>query len=180
MVELKDKHYTSLEELYIENRKLVFVMAHDYIADEHRSNDICSIVWAKIAEHPQRYLDMNQTHFRHYLRLIVKTSVIDYLKREEGEIVAAGRLAQEDITIHYDMQNSDFYRDEIVYLEEAVKKLNLEEKELIYMRFCKRLTARKVGEIMDMSEVNVRVKQKRILAKLKSELMGLMKEDDRI
>lgn len=170
--------YGSLEELYNDNRKLVFVMVSDYTDDEEQKKDINSSVWAKIAEQPQKYMTMEPAHFRNYLRMIVKTSAVDYLRCEEKETSKLQLFQREDRISYYDFDEGEFYADCLEYLAEAVSVLNFEEKELIRLRFGKKLPARQTGEILDISEGNVRVKQKRILAKLKEEILRLMKKDD--
>lgn len=172
--------YGSLEELYNDNRKLVFIMVSDYTDDEEQKKDINSSVWAKIAEQPQKYMTMEPAHFKNYLRMIVKASAVDYLKCEEKEASKLQNFKREERISYCDFKEGDFYADYLEYLAKAVSVLNFEEKELLRMRFGMKLPARQVGELLGVSEVNVRVRQKRILAKLKKEILKLMKRDDRI
>jgi len=172
--------YSSLEELYNDNRKLVFIMVSDYTDDEEQKKDINSSVWAKIAEQPQKYLTMEPAHFRNYLRMIVKASAADYLWCEEKEASKLQNFKREGRISYGDFTEEEFYSDYLEYLAKAISVLNFEEKELLRMRFGMKLPAKQVGEILDISEGNVRVRQKRILAKLKKEILKLMKRDDRI
>lgn len=173
------KGYNSLVELYSDNSKLVFVMTGDYTHDEHMRGDICSMVWSKVAENPQKYMSMDKCHVKNYLRLVVKTTACDYLKREEKETAKIKKLQEtERYSKPCELDEEDFYSNELKYLEKARTILTEEEEFLICMRFKENISARQVGEILDISEGNVRVKQGRILHKLKNEIIRLMKEDE--
>lgn len=53
-----------------------------------------------------------------------------------------------------------------------------EEKELIQMRFAYKMSAREVGNLLEISEDTVRVRQFRTLRKLKNEIIRLKKENE--
>ena len=74
----------------------------------------------------------------------------------------------------------DFYKEELKYLGAAVKTLNMEEKQLLVMRFAQNMSAKETGEVFGISEGAVRVRQSRILVKLKKEILRFMKEDESI
>ena len=44
----KGRYFTSLEEIYLENYKLVNAFIRDYYSDEETVKDISSIVWIKV------------------------------------------------------------------------------------------------------------------------------------
>ena len=133
--------YGSLEELYRDNLKLVFAMIGDYTDDGEQKKDINSAVWAKIAEQPQKYMNMDTGYFKNYLRMIVKTAAVDYLRCEEKEAYKRMYFRTEERKSTCDFEREEFYEDCLVYLTEAVSILCFEEKELLRLRFKERLSS---------------------------------------
>ena len=58
--------------------------------------------------------------------------------------------------------------------------MNLEEKQLLVMRFAENMSAKETGKVLGISEGAVRARQRRILVKLKKEILRFMKEDESI
>ncbi len=79
------KKYKSLEELYLENYKLLYTYIRDYTKHESSVQDIASIVWCKVVDNPQKYLGMDEIWLHNYLRVMARTAVSDYFKTEEKE-----------------------------------------------------------------------------------------------
>lgn len=98
-------------------------------------------------------------------------------KREKKETVEFQEEHFEGAPPVYFESENDWRSDELACLDKAKNILTLEEKELIFFRFEEGMSARQVAELFDTSEGNIRVRQKRILDKLRKEILRLMKED---
>jgi len=165
------KKYESLEELYLENYKLVFTYIRDYTAHQSSIQDIASIVWCKVADDPQKFLGMDEVWLHNYLRVMVLTAVSDYFKTEERERMKVEKARE---TLEYGVMEEDFLlREELAYLEQAKQVLSEADYDLIALRFDTGLSAREVGAAFGISEGAVRVRQHRILKKLKKEIIRL-------
>ena len=172
------KRYKSIEELYLDNRKLVFAYIADYSKEKHIMEDIASTVWVKVWESPKKFLDMDKMGVKQYLRAMVKTAVSDYfrdLERESKIVERMGITLQDDEPWNQEMKKL-FVEDMKYYLHEGLKILNEEERQLIVLRFKENRTAREVGSLFNISENNVRVRQMRIIAKMKTHIRMLMNE----
>lgn len=176
MFEVTKTHYSSLEELFNKNRKLVFVIINDLVFEQEAREDIFSMVWMKISERPDKYMAMEIDYFRNYLRIMIKTIVADYFRKEKLEQAKAEKAKDSDAAYN-DFEEIEFYADEAPYLERAKAVLSPEEREIIRLKFYENRKAKEIGEIFNITEGNVRARQKRILAKLKKEIVRLMKED---
>lgn len=75
-------------------------------------------------------------------------------------------------------EDNAIFEDDAVYLEKACRVLTKDEKELIQMRFTYNMSAREIGNILEISEEAVRVRQFRTLRKLREELLRLKKENE--
>ena len=62
--------------------------------------------------------------------------------------------------------------DDLIMLKDSLLKLNDKEKQLIENRYMNNLTQRETSDIMNMSQVQVSRKEKKILQKLKSSMVG--------
>ena len=47
--------YTSIEELYLDNHKLVFAFLREYIKDDVLREDLASIIWIRIFEQSELF-----------------------------------------------------------------------------------------------------------------------------
>ena len=80
--------------------------------------------------------------------------------------------------LYADFGDQSCDRREMEYLSRAAAVLTIDEKQLIWLRFKEGLNAKEIGRLLEISDGNVRVRQKRILDKLRKEILRLMKEDD--
>ena len=80
----KGRYFTSLEEIYLENYKLVNAFIRDYYSDEETVKDISSIVWIKVMEEPDRYISMNEYWLQNYLRIVVRSVAVNQMRSEKA------------------------------------------------------------------------------------------------
>jgi len=173
--------YKSMEELYIDNRKLVFAYISDYSTEKTFMEDIASIVWVKVWEHEETFLGMDKRGVKAYLRAMVKTTLSDYFRTQERENRVISQMG-EDLQVFEpfdDGESEAFFEDMLCYLQEAIQELSEEDKLLIVLRFINKKSAKEVGELLEITEGNVRVRQLRILAKMKQRIKMMMKAERR-
>ena len=164
----KKERYNSLEELYLNTYRLVYIFISDYIRDWYVAEDIASIIWVKVSECADKYLDMDITHLHNYLRIMVQNEVNDYYRKKNchdnnieraGTSIVPPRTLEEEYVLQENLDN----------LERAKNTLSEEDRRLLALRFDAGLSARETGKDLGISEGAVRVRQHRILAKLKKE-----------
>ena len=79
----------------------------------------------------------------------------------------------------YDTIEEEFFSSSVdQYLEDACNELKQEEKELIQMKFFYQMSTKDIAGIMEIPEGTIRVRQLRILRKLRREILRLKKEDE--
>lgn len=167
-----------MENLYCDNRKLVFAFIKDYCNDAATMEDIASTVWLKVWEHSKTILALSKTEVQRYLRLTVKTTVSDYYrhleKQKHMEDELYEYLVRENL---WDNKNQQCLNEELKeYLYNTLNDLSDEDKMLIVFRFMYNKSAKDVGIILGLSEVNVRVKQFRILHKMRNSIEKFIEE----
>lgn len=165
----KNEKFKTLEELYRKTHLLVYKYIGDFTKNGHIADDISSIIWLKITENPGQYLEMEISYLHNYLRKMVKNTFIDQYRasmREQSifektcDNLPSGRLVEEDYILQEDLEK----------LENARQSLSEEEQKLLHLRFDEELSAKNIGMELGISEGTVRVKQHRILAKLKKKM----------
>lgn len=168
--------YKSLEELYIDNYLLIYTYISDYTTRQEDADELSAIIWAKVAENPERYLSMNKVWLKNYLRIMTRTTAADYFEKVAQY---KGHLSEDSIDILADTiqahstEEEFFRREDLRHLKTAKMKLTSEENEILAMRYETELSARDVGEAFGITEGSLRVRQHRILKKLKAEITRL-------
>lgn len=165
----KNDKYNTLGELYREAHLLVYKYISDFTKDGHVADDISSMIWLKVTESPSQYLIMEKTHLHNYLRRMVENTFIDQYrasKRQQSKFEKvcdnffSSRSVEEDYILQENLND----------LENARQSLSKEEQKLLYLRFDEELSARTIAMQLGISEGAVRVKQHRILVKLKKKM----------
>ena len=69
----KNEHYESVEELYLDNYRLLAKFAGDYVNDNEIKQEIVAIVSMKIVERAETLLNFEKRHVKNYLRVTVRS-----------------------------------------------------------------------------------------------------------
>lgn len=77
--------YSSLEELYIENRKLIYAFLSDIVEDESLKDDLASAVWVKVFKKSEMFLKMNKRWVKNYFKSNGQNVAKDYEKASKRE-----------------------------------------------------------------------------------------------
>ena len=166
--------YSSFEEMYLDNYKLVILFIRDYITDPYLVQDISSTVWTKVAEHIEKCMSMDKLWLRNYLRVMVRNTVADQY-REEKAIKELQKSMQDlskcDPVISIEEDDDD--RKEC--MRKAVLILTDEEMQLLYLRYEKKLGFEEIGAMLGIGSGAVRMRHKRIVEKLRKKIDELIK-----
>lgn len=167
-------YYSSFEEMYLDNYKLVILFIRDYITDPYLVQDISSIVWTKVAEHIERCISIDRLWLRNYLRVMVRNTVADQYREEK-----AIKELQEKIQniLKYTAVNPTEENDDKEYLRGAIAILSDEEIQLLYLKYEKMLNSEEIGAMLGVGSGAVRMRHKRIVEKLRKKINELRAEN---
>lgn len=173
------RYYSSLEEIYLENYRLVKVFIGDCLNDAEMAEEAASIVWLKVAERPERFLEMDEYLLRNYLRVMVRNVISDEARAEERNKGLYEKVKNEELIDKgiYELDFAVFGVKREEYLKEAVKILSCDEKLIIHMKYVRKLSSKEIGDIFEISDGAARMRQSRITDKLRAEIIRLMKEN---
>lgn len=171
--------YASMEELYEDNWKLVFVFLKDYYNSDDILEDFSSAVWVKVFEKQDSFLTMDKIWVKNYLRVMVKNMVKNHNKKQYNEKKAMDEYEKAlKLESHANCESSYYNLEK--YLEIAVDSLTIEEKQLIISRFQEELSSEEVGVLLGITAGAVRVRQHRVLKKLRDEIEKLIIEESEV
>lgn len=168
----KENFYRTLEDVYLDNRKLVFAYIAEYSKEEAVMEEIASTVWVQAWEYGETILRLERKAVKRYLWAIVKSKIGDYrreLEKEKNLIIKISENMEDIKPWETDMKQA-FLEGMYAYLQDALCILSEEERLILLLRFKENHTAKEVGQILNISENNVRVRQFRIIAKMRKHI----------
>jgi len=157
----------SFDELYLEFSDKIYKYFYWQTQDAYLSEDFTGEVFVRVW---QKWKELKPDFSQALLYKIARNLLIDYWRKNKNrKEISLETSIEEGIEPSYD---EDFI--EKIQNDEAIKKLNKAIKslpenlrEVIILRFIEDLSAKEVGEVLNLTEVNVRVLQYRALKKLK-------------
>ncbi len=160
--------YNSMEELYTDNRKFVFVVALDYTTDINLAEEIVQHTWLKVFENEKKFRNKEKDEVKNYLRIMVRNLSFDYYKKSKREL----QVNEEFFYIQKIENNSnDNNNKEMeVLLNSAMQTLCEEDFELIYLKYYCKLKSKEIAFIMNLNDGQVRMKMLRIREKLRAKI----------
>lgn len=176
MEEVINAYYKSLEELYMENYKLVYAYIMDYSKDQELVGEVSSIVWLKVSKKGTHFLEMEKKHVKNYLRVMAKNATKDYISTNKRE------MEKEKIVYEYTKgcNNVEVSAEDVIVrsgeneiLFEILSKLTDAERDFIMLKYWNQLSVKELKEVYSTTESAVRVKNFRILKKLRKSIEEL-------
>lgn len=163
------KKYETFEEFYEKTYRLVYLFVRDYTKDWYIAEEIIAIVWAKIAEQPEKFLNQETRLVQNYIRVMVKNQVCEQYRIQErqnrsiekaAELLIPDKMVEEEILL----------KDSLERLDIARGQLSAEDNQLLNLRFDQELSVKETGKIMGLKQSTVKMRQCRVLMKLRKML----------
>lgn len=163
---------TEFAELYHQYFPKVFAYVYGRVQDKEVSLDIVSDVFEKafIKKKSLRSPDS----FGSWLFTIARNEVSSHWRKEKPAARAAQEAAWER-ELHYQPrgpEESILYKERLDSLSVLVRQLPRREQEIIALKFDAELTNREIANVLNTSEVNVRVTVFRALRKLRGRMQA--------
>ena len=162
------RHFAALYEKYY---KTIFLYLFRKVNDMDVAGDLCSDVFSKALSSIHTYEHKGVPYSAWLYRIAANEANMYFRKYNKRETICI-----DDTSIHLlneDMQDSN---DENVYLKFlplCLEKLKPDEVILVQWRFFENKAFKEVGEIMNMTENNAKVKTYRILEKIRKWMLEM-------
>lgn len=167
--------YKTAEEMYSDNRKLVYAFLTDYEINFEDKKDIAQTIWLKVFANTEKFMNMDRNHFKNYLRIAVKTTVMDFYREAQRSAELAEELLMHTDGIEKSIEQELFGTDYAQHLTEACETLSNQEQLLLSLRYAKNMPYGTISELLGVSEEAVRKQHSRVMNKLKREILRLEK-----
>ncbi|HYM64907.1 MAG TPA: sigma-70 family RNA polymerase sigma factor [Candidatus Sulfotelmatobacter sp.] len=160
------------EKIYLKYSDKIFRYLYLNTSDPYLSEDITSEVFLRIWK---KWKTIKPDFMQALLYKTAKNILIDYYrKNKNNKKVSLEETVERGIEPSYDEDliekiNKD---DNIKKINSAINLLPQNLKEVLVLRFINDLSAKEAAEILNTTEVNIRVLQYRGLKKLKEELLN--------
>ena len=151
--------------LYSRNYEAVFRFIFNRIADTETTADICSITFLKAVDKLESYRFKGKP-FICWLYRIASNEVSQYYRKNNKNrvVILEDRYAE---TIKDEIGNAEELEINLSKLEKAIRMLSPEDMEMVRMRFFEKMSFRDIGDILEIEENNAKVKNHRIIYKLR-------------
>ncbi len=155
------------DELYLQFSDKIYKYFYWQVKDPYLAEDFTGEVFLRAWKNWKRF---KPDYSSAWLYKIARNLLIDYWRQKKNKKeLSLETSIEEGIEPSYDedliekIQNDNDIQD----LHKAIDSLPENLREVVILRFIEELSAREVGEILNITEVNVRVLQYRGLQKLK-------------
>ncbi len=155
------------DELYLQFSDKIYKYFYWQVKDPYLAEDFTGEVFVRAWKNWRRF---KPDYSSAWLYKIARNLLIDYWRKNKDRkersleaLVEAGTEPSYDEDLIGKIQSDN----EIKQLREAISLLPENLREIVILRFIEELSAKEVGEILNLTEVNVRVLQYRGLQKLR-------------
>lgn len=167
LVEASQKDPSRFRPLYDKYFKKIFLFIHQRLDDKDLAFDTTQQVFLKAMERLKDY-EYRGLPFGSWLFRIAKSETYQLFRDRKAErTVNIETLQLKELVAEITEDPYASYRDKLI---ELIRKLEEEDLQLVEMRFFEGRSFREIGEIMDMTDNNAKVKLYRLLHKLKTQL----------
>lgn len=173
------RKYKNLEEMYLDNEKLVYTFFHDYTEDNDLILEWSQSLWVKVWKNFDKFHDKEKKEVHRYLRIMARNLVSDHFRDEKREQEAWDKWSYgERLETSSPEQESELFLNPglLDYLIKAMDVLTEPERDLVYLSYDQKMRSADIGQLLGISDSLVRVRLQRIREKLKLEVERLQKE----
>lgn len=155
----------SFEPLYNKYYEQIFRYIYQRMDDKEMAHDITSQVFLKALNNIQKY-EYRGVPFASWLYRIAKSELYQSFRDEK----ATRTVNVESVSLHdmiEDMEE-DMSEEKRSILLKAIGELSEDEVQMIEMRFFEKRSFKEIGDILEITENNAKVKAHRIIQKMKA------------
>ena len=167
LIEEAKKDAKNFRPIYNQYYEVVFRFIFQRIGDEQITTDIVSEVFYRALHNLKKYEFRGLPFSSWLLRIAHNETIKHYRKVSKSRVV---KLQTEHLQNLTQEEETNYLEDFKPVLMNALKKLKIEDMQLIEMRFFEERPFKEIAEIMNKKESAIKMKVYRILEKLKVSL----------
>jgi RNA polymerase sigma-70 factor, ECF subfamily len=156
--------------LYDKYYKQIFNYVYQRMESKDTAYDITGQVFLKAMINLQKY-QFKGVPFASWLYRIAHNEVMQLFRTEKGRKCINADIG--DLRHICEENETPFFEEYIPAIKKLIKELNEEDLQLVELRFFEKRPFKEIAEILDITEVNAKVRMYRLVEKLKKSLSKL-------
>lgn len=165
LVQAAQKNPARFGVLYDRYYEPIFRFVYQRIADEELTADLCSQVFLKAMQNLSRYTYKGVPFSAWLYRIATNEISQHYRQTNKNRVVTLeDNYAQ---SIQEELDNKEELEINIGVLEKVIQQLKPDEVQMVELRFFEKRAFKEIGDILNMTENNAKVKVYRLLQKMK-------------
>jgi len=150
--------------LYEKYYKAIFSYLYQRMSSKDTAFDITSQVFLKALTHLNKY-EFRGVPFSSWLYRIAHNEMVQVFRKQKEQRVINADI--NDLRFICEENKEVFFEEYIPALKKLIGKLNEKELQLVEMRYFEKRPFKEIAEVLEISEVNAKVRMYRIIEKLK-------------
>jgi RNA polymerase sigma-70 factor (ECF subfamily) len=153
--------------LYNKYYKQIFNYVYQRMNSKDTAFDITGQVFLKAMLHIEKY-EFKGVPFASWLYRIAHNEVMQLFRNEKGKKAINADIG--DLRTICEETEAPFFEEYIPAIKKLIAQLNDEDLQLVELRFFEKRPFKEIAEILDITEVNAKVRMYRLVEKLKKSL----------
>jgi len=150
--------------LYEKYYKAIFTYLYQRMSSKDMAFDVTGQVFLKALTHLNKY-EFRGVPFSSWLYRIAHNEMVQVFRKQKEQRVINADI--NDLRFICEENKEVFFEEYIPALKKLIGQLNEKELQLVEMRYFEKRPFKEIAEILNISEVNAKVKMYRIIEKLK-------------
>lgn len=180
-----EKHRRLFEEIYLNYRKQMFVVAHSILGNDSDAEDIVHDIFLKIAKKHMGKISRieNNIDLRNYLLKATKNTALDHIRKRRQECLSIEFEDDRGISVSDDIGNDNFVEQicnssEYEMIVSAIASLKDIYRDVLYYHFVLELSIPEVAKLLDCKVSTVKQRLVRGKKLLYLQIFGEVDNDD--
>lgn len=164
LIEAARHHPEAFAPLYDHYYKPIFLFLHKRFRDKELTADLTQQVFLKAMLNMKNYVNKGFP-FSSWLYRIAINEMNMYFRKSKNDVDY--EISEKDVQVLAHELDTQTREEELELLLSCVAELPAEHSQLIEMRFFDKLSFKEIGDVLEITEANAKMKIYRILEKLK-------------
>ncbi|MFB6212605.1 MAG: RNA polymerase sigma factor [Candidatus Magasanikbacteria bacterium] len=174
----KNGHSEAFDKLYEDNIEQIYRFIYLRVRRKDKAEDITQKVFIKAWKNISSYESQKGAGFHSWLYQIAKNAVIDHYRTNKDHL-NIDEIPEDEVSTPPDKHKKEMDKDlKFEKVMKALEELTENQQNVIVLKFIEELSNKEIADILNKSEVSVRVTQHRGLKKLKKILNSDESQED--
>lgn len=166
------KEKIKFEEFYNRHSNFFLNYAQKFLKYRTKAEEAVHEAFLYVLENKEKYVEKPEKELRRLVTVLVRWRALDLIRREDK--ISQSPIEEVEIYIEDERKTVEEkveLKSELEIMSEYLNKLDEVTKQILIMKYVEDMSHREIGEIMGMTEGNVRVKAHRGKEKIRNKMV---------